>query len=201
MFADPLTAGSQIVYSPQPRGNCPNCCPVREIKDIKFLLYTKANPEQAQRLYLQDAGRLAKSNFNSTHPTIFYLHGFSEKAPGGPESSAEEIRNALLETGDYNVILVDWSPFTALPWYSMAVQNGPRVGRYVARFIRFLLKNNANLETMHVVGFSLGAEVAGFIGKTLKEWGFILPRITGEYANTWGLWPCKKWCCPRMRSI
>lgn len=181
MFAYPLAAGSQIVYSPQPRGNCPNCCPVREIKDIKFLLYTKSNPEQAQRLYLQDAGRLAKSHFNNTHPTIFYLHGFSEKAPGGPASSAEEIRNALLETGDYNVILVDWSPFTALPWYSMAVQNGPRVGRYVARFIRFLLKNNANLETMHVVGFSLGAEVAGFIGKTLKEWGFILPRITGKY--------------------
>lgn len=42
------------------------------------------------------------------------------------------------------------------------------------------MKNNANLDTMHVVGFSLGAEVAGFIGKTLKEWGFVLPRITGE---------------------
>lgn len=67
-----------------------------------------------------------------------------------------------------------------MPWYANAVQNGPRVGRYVARFVRFLLQNEANLDTMHVVGFSLGAEVAGFIGKTLREWGFMLPRITGE---------------------
>lgn len=159
---------------------------MREIKDIKFLLYTKSNPDQAQRLYIKDESRLAKSNFNRQHPTIFYLHGFSEKAPGGKESSAQEIRDALLETGDYNVILVDWSPFTAMPWYANAVQNGPRVGRYAARFIQFLLKNNANLDTMHVIGFSLGAELAGFIGKTLKEWGYQLPRITGKWSGMGG---------------
>lgn len=37
-----------------------------------------------------------------------------------------------------------------------------------------------NLEKIHVIGFSLGAEVAGFIGKILKAWGLFLPRITGE---------------------
>lgn len=25
---------------------------------------------------------------------------------------------AFLERGEYNVILVDWSPLTAMPWYS-----------------------------------------------------------------------------------
>lgn len=177
-----IAAGSQMVYTPQPRGNCENCCPIREIKDIKFLLYTRSNPEGVQRLYLDNSERLAKSHFNRANPTVFYLHGFSEKAPGGKDSSAQEIRDALLETGEYNVILVDFSVFTAMPWYANAVQNGPRVGRYVARFIQFLLKNEVNLETLHIVGFSLGAEVAGFIGKTLKtlEWGVLLPRITGE---------------------
>lgn len=29
------------MYSPAPRGECANCCPIREPKDIKFLLYTK----------------------------------------------------------------------------------------------------------------------------------------------------------------
>lgn len=59
------------------------------------------------------------------------------------------------------------------------MENIPRVGRYVARFLRFLIESGVPLEKIHVVGFSLGGEVAGFVGKTLKEWGILLPRITG----------------------
>lgn len=33
--------GSPLIYSPAPRGNCTNCCPIREPRDIKFLLYTR----------------------------------------------------------------------------------------------------------------------------------------------------------------
>lgn len=66
-----------------------------------------------------------------------------------------------------------------MPWYINAVQNSPRVGRYIARFLRFLISAGIPLENLHVIGFSLGAEVAGFAGKTLREWGIMLPRITG----------------------
>ena len=64
--------------------------------------------------------------------------------------------------------------------YTNSVQNIPRVGRYIARFLRFLISTGIPLEKIHVVGFSLGAEVAGFAGKTLREWGILLPRITGS---------------------
>lgn len=61
-----------------------------------------------------------------------------------------------------------------------SVQNSPRVARYLARFLRFLIENGMDINKLHLIGFSLGAEVAGFAGKILKEWKMELPRITGE---------------------
>lgn len=60
------------------------------------------------------------------------------------------------------------------------MQNGPKVARYLARFLRFLIQNGIDISKIHLIGFSLGAEVAGFAGKILKEWNMELPRITGE---------------------
>lgn len=88
---------------------------------------------------------------------------------------------AFIKTGYYNVILVDWSPITATPWYSTAVSHIPLVGRYIAKFIRFLISDGKfPLKNIHLIGFSLGAEIAGFVGQQLQEWGIKLVRITGK---------------------
>ncbi|XP_053962049.1 pancreatic lipase-related protein 2 [Anastrepha ludens] len=173
-----LIAGSPIFYSPAPRGVCSNCCAIREREDIKFLLYTNKNPQKSQNLYLADERRLAKSNFDLQQPLAFYLHGFSESAIGDNQSS-QQLKDAFLKSGNYNVILVDWSPMTALPWYTNAVENLPVAARFIARFLRFLVASGYQTRLIHVIGFSLGAEVAGFVGKQLLEWGVVLPRITG----------------------
>lgn len=64
---------------------------MRESKDIKFLLYTRANPKNGKQLHMGDEKRLR--HINKTRPLIFYLHGFSESAPGGPKCSSYEIRD------------------------------------------------------------------------------------------------------------
>lgn len=87
---------------------------------------------------------------------------------------------AFLKSGNYNVILIDWSPMTAVPWYTNAVDNLPVAAKYIARFIRFLLLQGYQQQKIHLIGFSLGAEVAGYIGKQLQDWGVLLPRITGK---------------------
>uniref|UniRef100_A0A1A9ZP98 Lipase domain-containing protein n=1 Tax=Glossina pallidipes TaxID=7398 RepID=A0A1A9ZP98_GLOPL len=171
-------AGSPIFYSPTPRGYCSNCCEIKERDDIKFMLYTRENPFKTQYLYLSDERRLRKSNFNFNYPLAIYLHGFSESATGEKQSS-QELKDAFLKRGNYNVILIDWSAMTAVPWYTNAVDNMNVVARYVARFIRFLVMQGYPVQRVHLIGFSLGAEVAGFIGKQLQEWGINLKRITG----------------------
>ncbi|XP_037951555.1 phospholipase A1-like [Teleopsis dalmanni] len=173
-----LLAGSPIFYSAAPRGICNNCCAIREREDIKFLLYTSKNSNKPQNLHLGDERRLTKSNFNLRQPLAIYLHGFSESATGKNQSS-QQLKDAFLKTGNYNVILVDWSPLTAVPWYANAVENLPVAGRYIARFLRFLIARGYPVKFIHLIGFSLGAEVAGFAGKQLQEWGVTLPRITG----------------------
>lgn len=173
----------------------------------------RQNRDKGDVLYVSDKKHLRKSHLNRTNPLVIYMHGFSERAPGGDGESSKQMRDgkcastripqagsesnpdwlsffrrkinnkkktALLDADDYNVVLVDWSPLTALPWYVNSVQNGPRVGRYIARFVRFLVLSNFPLKQIHLIGFSLGAEVAGFAGKTLNEWGMKLPRITGK---------------------
>jgi len=89
--------------------------------------------------------------------------------------------SAYLKRGSYNVILVDWNPLSALPWYSAAVRNCQVVGKYLAKFLDYLDSRGIPLSNVHVIGFSLGAEVAGFAGQNLRHGKAPrLQRITGE---------------------
>jgi hypothetical protein len=75
---------------------------------------------------------------------------------------------AYLRRGYYNVILVDWSKLAVLPWYVTAVRNAKVLGPYLARVMSWLDAHKAvPLSKIHVIGFSLGAEAAGFMGKAL----------------------------------
>lgn len=64
---------------------------------------------------------------------------------------------------------MNWEKLSGMPWYITAVRNTRKVGRHVAKMISWLDINNVvSLSRLHVIGFSLGAEVAGFIGKSLS---------------------------------
>lgn len=90
---------------------------------------------------------------------------------------------AFLRNSNYNVVLIDWSPLTTVPWYTNAVDNMSVTGRYIARFVRFLHQQGFQMSQIHMIGFSLGAEVAGFVGKQLQEWNLKLHRITGLFTH------------------
>jgi pancreatic triacylglycerol lipase len=87
-----------------------------------------------------------------------------------------------------NIIGVDWEklatphPPASSFYYPLAAKNVLVVGERVADFLLFLLRINAvtSTDSMHVVGFSLGAHVAGIAGHRIIQSGISpLQRITG----------------------
>lgn len=80
-----------------------------------------------------------------------------------------------------NVIVVDWSEYSGLPYYS-ATSNAPQVAGRTARLIQILLEEKVipSLAQVHFIGHSLGAHIAGMTGTALQDLQpGKLDRITG----------------------
>ena len=96
------------------------------------------------------------------------------------------MKNALLRREDCNVILVDWSKGAKGPLlrYGQAAGNTRLVGAQTAELIRFLISSSpgsvGSIDRFYIVGFSLGAQAAGYAGSYLKDQGMNLGRITGK---------------------
>ncbi|KAL6986587.1 hypothetical protein U1Q18_051233, partial [Sarracenia purpurea var. burkii] len=85
-----------------------------------------------------------------------------------------------LSRGEWNVMLLDWSPLSKVDKYVTAVQNGDQVAKWFTEFLNDLIsKNFTNANTTHLVGFSIGSHIAGLIGK----------RVNGTLAKIFALDP------------
>ena len=94
------------------------------------------------------------------------------------------MKTALLDREDCNVILVDWPKGAKGPDYFQAAGNTRLVGAQTAELIRFLISTSSgsasSIDRFYIVGFSLGAQVAGYAGSYLRARGMRLGRITGN---------------------
>ena len=92
------------------------------------------------------------------------------------------MKDALLDRENCNVILVDWSKGAEL-LYGQAAGNARLVGVQIAELIRFLISSNNGspdlADRFYIVGFSLGAQTAGYAGSNLRANDMELGRITG----------------------
>ncbi|XP_076288999.1 phospholipase A1-like [Lasioglossum baleicum] len=124
---------------------------------VYFYLFTKDNPNDGQRLYLDDVATLQNSNFNFSKPTKIVTHGFLNTVYN---SAVDLLRDAYLEHGDYNIVGIDWGKIAFEP-YIWASERVLMVSRFSADFINFLHKQGLDLSTVTIAGHSLGAHVAG----------------------------------------
>ncbi|KAK7869530.1 hypothetical protein R5R35_002303 [Gryllus longicercus] len=136
-----------------------------------FFLYTRDRPATFTATTVPETS-LKGSDFNPKRPTVFIVHGFLEQAE---KRWMEDMKDALLNRADVNVILTDWArgSFEFLN-YLQAASNTRIVGAQIARLIHQLESDlGVRPEDVHIVGFSLGGQVAAYAGKAVRGLGKI----------------------------
>lgn len=129
---------------------------------------------------------------------LSYLQSQGHKIiPGDLSLSDRVIMNivsAYLDRGQHNIIAVDWSRLCPAPCYPSAVYNTKFTGKCIAQIVDALRMYGAS--SIHIIGFSLGAQVAAFTANNLRP--YALSRITGTLSNY--QMPFNQtnfWACPR----
>lgn len=89
--------------------------------EIIFQLHTnRSNPLSFDIISSEISIR--SSNWNSSHPTRMYIHGFR-----GPSDSLDQFAKAILSAGDYNMIVVNWLRGATTINYPLAVSRTQKV--------------------------------------------------------------------------
>ncbi|XP_014795229.1 PREDICTED: lipase member H isoform X2 [Calidris pugnax] len=136
---------------------------------VKLLLYTRQNPSCAEEL-----DSTASSYLDVTKKTTFIIHGY--RFTGSAPVWLPNLVHLLLSVEDMNVIVVDWNQGATTLIYSNASRNCKKVAEILKKLIDEMLVDGASLDSLHMIGVSLGAHISGFVGQMFDG---TLGRITG----------------------
>lgn len=131
---------------------CPN-------ENVTFHLYTRDTQSQPVQLDMNQPSSILKAKFADGRPLVILFHGYTGDKDFAPN---RQIRPAYFRKGEFNIISVDYKKLAMNPCYPFAVKNLPTVANCTAQLIDFLVdKNVFTLNSIHVIGFSLGAQTSG----------------------------------------
>ncbi|XP_072933643.1 pancreatic lipase-related protein 2-like [Epargyreus clarus] len=169
----PLSADSfrQILRTamPVPDGRSATASDIR-------IIYYGTNITQPSTYRVGSIKRLLSNpNFDVRKPTTFYIHGYVEL---WNDFSVETVVRAYLKRGGYNILVLDWANF-GFGNYIGAGLSVQTVGMETGKALLKLLKGGLSLQGLHIVGHSMGVNVAAIIARYLKSKGVKVPRLTG----------------------
>lgn len=145
-------------------------------KSVTFWLYTKEHSESSLRLVPDDPESLSSSGFNGSNPTKILIHGWLGDSESD-QSICMILKAEYLPLYDYNVVCVDWKSLAVDIPYFTARMRCKEIGNYVGEMIMTMTENTSQSnDDIHIIGFSMGAHIAGYAGKRL---GGKVHRITG----------------------
>uniref|UniRef100_A0A673CJ28 Lipase, member Ib n=1 Tax=Sphaeramia orbicularis TaxID=375764 RepID=A0A673CJ28_9TELE len=139
---------------------------------VRLLLYTRSNLRCGRELNHHHLS--SQPLFNVSRPTAFVIHGY--RPTGAPPIWIDHIVHLLAEQEDMNIIVMDWNKGAANLNYFTAVTYTREAALNLTGFIMTMEEEGASLSSVHLIGVSLGAHLAGFVGENLKG---KIGRITG----------------------
>ncbi|XP_071827843.1 pancreatic lipase-related protein 2-like isoform X2 [Apostichopus japonicus] len=150
--------------------------------ETNIYLFTNKNPEHYQDITdWRTDGVISDSFFDGSLETKVLIHGFNGKIL---DEINVETKDAILETERCNVIMIDWYGGAKVefsswnPWdiYYRVRQNTRVVAMEITLLLtELILTGDLKPSRVHLIGHSLGAHLAGYVGENLSG----IRRITG----------------------
>ncbi|XP_063222701.1 inactive pancreatic lipase-related protein 1-like [Bacillus rossius redtenbacheri] len=138
-----------------------------------FTLFTRSTQYSGYNVTTWPHVSVDGSDYEGRRRTTWVVQGASSS---WNQTWMNDMKNKLLAKEDCNVVLVVWGKgdpdynFT----YPQAVADTRLAGAEMARVGRYLIDNKgASASDFHVIGFSLGGQIAGYMGKELYDIGRI----------------------------
>ncbi|KAK9881656.1 hypothetical protein WA026_017174 [Henosepilachna vigintioctopunctata] len=157
-------------------GDCPivynePCSPKYVTYQLSYNLNGKNDQRQIDPFY-PDLPR----EFDQETEIKIVIHGYGGLSV---DSSATNVTTSY-KNNNYNVISVDWSVLAGLPCFPTAYVNTWHVAQCTSILVVSMIANGMSSKNIHIIGFSLGAHIAGSTGTQLRKVaGWKLGRITG----------------------
>lgn len=99
-------------------------------------------------------------------PIKVLIHGYIASRY---HTSIEPIKKAYLSAGNVNLMIVDWSQ-ASYQMYDVSRSLTSQVAIRVAKILdEFIIANNIDSGLVHLIGHSLGAHIAGNVGRSMNS--------------------------------
>lgn len=145
-----------------------------------FVLPSSRDDDKFEQVFAKDSTAVLQNLIDFKLPINFLIHGYIDSFHGSPQTGSTGWQNAMArefsKRTQSNVCAVDWSRLASYLYMITAFIHTHKVANHVTEFIRVLEANGADIGQMTIIGHSLGAQTAGFIGANL---GGILKAIYG----------------------